>query len=59
VNVARHRGIDPESALRTAAAKFRRRFQACEALAAERGIDTRTAGLVVLDALWDEVKASE
>jgi tetrapyrrole methylase family protein / MazG family protein len=59
VNVARHRGIDPESALRTAAVKFRRRFQACEALAAERGIDTRTAGLVVLDALWDEVKASE
>ena len=59
VNVARHRDLDPESALRVAAAKFRRRFQACEALAAERGIDTRTAGLAVLDGLWDEVKAGE
>ena len=59
VNLARHRGVDPEAALRQAAAKFRRRIQACEALAAERGIDTRAAGLPVLDALWDEVKATE
>ena len=59
VNLARHRGVDPESALRQASAKFRRRIQACEALAAERGIDTSTAGLPVLDALWDEVKATE
>jgi tetrapyrrole methylase family protein/MazG family protein len=59
VNLARHRGVDPEAALRQAAAKFRRRIQACEALAAERDIDTRTAGLPVLDALWDEVKATE
>ena len=49
MNVARHRGVDPEAALRVAAAKFRRRVQACEALATERGIDTRTAGLAVLD----------
>jgi tetrapyrrole methylase family protein / MazG family protein len=59
VNLARHRGIDPESALRTATAKFRARVQACEVLAAERGIDTRTAGLAVLDALWEEVKQAE
>jgi tetrapyrrole methylase family protein/MazG family protein len=59
VNLARHRGVDPEAALRQAAAKFRRRIQACEALAAERDIDTRTAGLPVLDALWDEVKGAE
>ena len=51
--------MDPEAALRQAAAKFRRRIRACEALAAERGVDTRTAGLPVLDALWDEVKANE
>ena len=56
VNLARHRGVDPEAALRQAAAKFRRRIQACEALAAEQDIDTRTAGLSVLDALWDEVR---
>jgi tetrapyrrole methylase family protein/MazG family protein len=59
VNLARHRGVDPESALRVATAKFRGRVQACEVLAAARGIDTRTASLVVLDALWDEVKQGE
>jgi tetrapyrrole methylase family protein/MazG family protein len=59
VNLARHRGVDPESALRTATAKFRARVQACEMLAAERGIDTRTAGLANLDALWEEVKQAE
>jgi tetrapyrrole methylase family protein/MazG family protein len=51
VNVARHLGLDPESALREAAAKFRRRFEAMEALAAERGGP-------VTDELWDEVKSS-
>jgi uncharacterized protein YabN with tetrapyrrole methylase and pyrophosphatase domain len=59
VNLARHRGVDPEAALRQAAGKFRRRIQACESLAADRAIDTRTAGIPVLDALWDEVKATE
>ena len=37
VNVARHLGLDPEASLRDAAAKFRNRFIAMEALAAERG----------------------
>jgi tetrapyrrole methylase family protein / MazG family protein len=59
VNVARHLGVDAELALRAAAAKFRRRFEAVEALAAERGIELATAGLDALDALWDEVKAAE
>jgi tetrapyrrole methylase family protein/MazG family protein len=51
VNVARHLGLDPEAALREAAAKFRDRFVAMEALAAERGgpIDDR---------MWDEVKSA-
>lgn len=57
VNVARHLGLDPETALRTATAKFRDRFQGVEALAAERGIDMHAADLATLDALWDEVKA--
>ena len=39
VNVARHVKVDPEAALREATAKFRRRFQAVEVLAAERGLD--------------------
>jgi tetrapyrrole methylase family protein/MazG family protein len=51
VNVARHLGIDPESALRDAAAKFRRRFEAMTVLAEARGTG-------VNDELWDEVKAA-
>jgi tetrapyrrole methylase family protein / MazG family protein len=49
VNVARHLGVDPEAALRDSAAKFRRRFEAMEALGAARGIP-------VDDELWNEVK---
>lgn len=57
VNVARHLGVEPEAALRAAAHKFRRRFEQVEALAGERAIDLRTAGLETLDALWDEIKS--
>ncbi|HEX2038754.1 MAG TPA: nucleoside triphosphate pyrophosphohydrolase [Acidimicrobiales bacterium] len=49
VNLARHLGVDPEAALRGATAKFRDRFRAMEALAAERGVP-------LSDDLWDEVK---
>ena len=59
VNVARHLGIEPESALRAATLKFRRRFEGVERLAGERGLQLHGAGLRVLDALWDEVKAAE
>ncbi len=55
----RHAGADAELALRRAAAKFRTRFAAVEALAASRGIDLGSAGLATLDALWDEVKSDE
>ena len=57
VNVARHLGVEPESALRAATLKFRARFEQVERLATERGIALKTAGLPALDALWDEVKA--
>jgi tetrapyrrole methylase family protein/MazG family protein len=56
VNVARHLGVEPESALRAASNKFRRRFEGVERLATERSIDLREAELAVLDQLWDEVK---
>ena len=59
VNVARHLGVEPETSLRAATLKFRRRFEAVERLASERAIDLHTAGLVTLDALWDEVKRSD
>jgi len=56
VNLARKARIQPATALDRANAKFRRRFEAVEALARERGIDVPSAGLATLDALWDEVK---
>jgi tetrapyrrole methylase family protein/MazG family protein len=59
VSVARHRGVDPEVALRQASAKFARRIRSVEALALAKGIDTRTAGVPALDELWELVKADE
>jgi tetrapyrrole methylase family protein/MazG family protein len=56
VNVARHLGVDAESALRGATNKFRVRFEQVEALATERGRDLAGMDLETLDALWDEVK---
>jgi ATP diphosphatase len=58
VNLCRKAGVHPSLALDKANAKFQARFEAVEALAAERGIDVRTAGLEKLDSLWDEVKAT-
>jgi tetrapyrrole methylase family protein/MazG family protein len=59
VNVARHLRIDPELALRAATDKFRSRFEGVERLARQRSIELRNAELATLDALWDEVKATE
>ena len=56
VNLCRKLGVHPSLALDKANVKFGRRFQAIEALAKQRGIDVRTAGLEVLDGLWNEVK---
>ncbi len=59
VNVARKAGLVAEDALERADAKFRRRFERVEDLAAERGLDVATAGLSALDELWDEAKSEE
>jgi nucleoside triphosphate diphosphatase len=59
VNLARKADVPPGPALEAANAKFRRRFDALEALARRRGIPLAIAGLPALDALWDEVKRSE
>jgi uncharacterized protein YabN with tetrapyrrole methylase and pyrophosphatase domain len=50
--------VQPDGALDRANRKFRDRFEAIEALCAERGIEVQTAGLEVLDELWNEVKAA-
>ena len=58
VNLSRKLGVHPSLALDKANVKFAARFQGIERLARERGIDVRSAGLEVLDSLWDEVKNS-
>lgn len=59
VNLARKAGVHPALALDRANAKFERRFQGIERLAADRGIAVGDAGLQVLDSLWEEVKKTE
>jgi MazG family protein len=56
VNVARKAGCDPRAALEQANQRFIERFRGVERLAEQRGIDMGTAGLEVLDELWDETK---
>ena len=57
--LARHSGVDPESALRHANAKFERRFRRMEALAKEQGRDIKKLSLPQQDALWDQAKIEE
>ena len=59
VNVSRFVKADAEEALTSASDKFLARFTTVEKLAGERGIDMNSAGIDVLDALWDEAKAAE
>ena len=57
VNLCRKANVHAAVALDRANMKFVQRFQTIERLAAERGIDVKTAGLEVLDRLWDEAKS--
>jgi uncharacterized protein YabN with tetrapyrrole methylase and pyrophosphatase domain len=59
VNLARKAGVQPGPALDRANRKFRQRFEAVERLAGDRGIDVGSAGLNVLDGLWNEVKTRD
>jgi MazG family protein len=58
VNLCRKAGVHASLALDKANLKFEERFRGIERLAAERGIDVPSAGLEVLDSLWNEVKGS-
>ncbi|MFT3973521.1 MAG: nucleoside triphosphate pyrophosphohydrolase [Amaricoccus sp.] len=55
-NLGRHLGIDPETALRGANAKFTRRFQSIEAALAADGRTPSQSDLAEMDALWDAAK---
>ena len=58
-NLARHLGIDSESALEGATAKFSRRFRTVEAAAKAQGRNLKEMSLGEMDALWNEAKRSE
>jgi MazG family protein len=58
VNLLRHLKIDPEAALRSANAKFERRFRVVETLLTDEGRQLSEADLAELEALWQRAKAS-
>jgi len=56
VNLARHLGVDAESALREANGKFEKRFGQVEQKLHRQGSSVVEASLAEMDSLWDEVK---
>ena len=56
VNLARHEGMDAETALREATHKFERRFRGVEAEVEASGKPMPDFSLEELDAIWDRVK---
>jgi MazG family protein len=59
VNVARLLGVDPESALKAANRKFRRRFGHVEERLRERGKRPADSSLDEMESLWTEAKGRE
>lgn len=59
VNLARHLGVDPETALRRCNAKFERRFRYMEGALAEDGKSLETVDLAEMERHWQRAKASE
>jgi len=59
VNVARLTGVDPESALKSANRKFRRRFAFIERALAQAGRTPSDASLDEMEALWEQAKSLE
>ncbi len=59
VNVARHAGINSETALQKANIKFTQRFTAVEALAKQSGVALPGASQEALESLWQHVKQAE
>ncbi len=58
-NLARHAGVDPETALAGTNGKFTRRFAHIEAQLAHAGRGPHDASLEEMEALWQEAKADE
>jgi nucleoside triphosphate diphosphatase len=58
-NLARHLDVEPESALRAANMKFRRRFAYIERNIGKTGHSMKSADLAMLEALWQAAKHAE
>ncbi len=58
VNLARHVGVHPETALRESNQKFSRRFRYIEKCLEKQGKTVAETPLADLDALWDKAKRS-
>jgi ATP diphosphatase len=58
-NLARHLKVDPEAALRSANAKFTRRFHFIEAALKAEGRDPAEASLDEMEALWQKAKQAK
>jgi MazG family protein len=56
VNLSRHLGVDPETALQTANDKFAKRFSRMERLLRNRGIPLSECSLEMLEGAWQEAK---
>ena len=56
VNLARHSGIDAETALRRASSRFEARFRRMEKYAQEQGTDVAALSSAELDTLWERAK---
>ncbi len=59
VNYARHLGVEPEQALRSANRKFARRFRFIESRLAGDGMQPGAVDLEYLDGLWEKAKEAE
>lgn len=59
VNLARRRGVDPESALRKTQGRFRKRFARVADRARESGRDVGDVGAAELDSYWEDAKTEE
>lgn len=58
-NLARHLGVEPETAMQETNSRFMRRFKGVEAKVGETGRQMTEMTLGELDAFWNDVKAEE
>ena len=59
VNLARRRGVDPETALRKTQGRFRKRFARVADRARQSGREVGDVGAAELDSYWEDAKAEE